>query len=197
VWTIGGLLSAVTLILLAGTAGSATGLTSIGPDTLGKVLAAALLARMVSFPKALGAGLVMGYGARKAGGCTSGHGMSGMALMSPATVASAASWLQSSLETSMSFMSGSLASAVAGLSAGASSASWAASSASSPPCPYSLTLLLSTLYTYIWYKYMTKMTSSRKQARRCNVGMEMQKLNKSSTMVFKTMLVRMRWGIHL
>jgi len=34
----------------------------------------------------LGAGLVMGYGARLAGGCTSGHGLSGMSLLSPASV---------------------------------------------------------------------------------------------------------------
>lgn len=35
----------------------------------------------------LGAGLAMGYGARTAGGCTSGHGMSGMSLLSPASIA--------------------------------------------------------------------------------------------------------------
>jgi uncharacterized membrane protein YedE/YeeE len=34
------------------------------------------------------AGLVMGFGARKAGGCTSGHGMSGMAIGSPASIVS-------------------------------------------------------------------------------------------------------------
>jgi len=34
------------------------------------------------------AGTVMGFGARTAGGCTSGHGMSGMALGSPASIAS-------------------------------------------------------------------------------------------------------------
>lgn len=40
----------------------------------------------VQFAILLGAGLVMGYGARTAGGCTSGHGMSGMSLMSPASI---------------------------------------------------------------------------------------------------------------
>ena len=35
----------------------------------------------------LGAGLVMGFGARMAGGCTSGHGMSGLSLASPASLA--------------------------------------------------------------------------------------------------------------
>ena len=60
VWTIGGVLSAVSLILLAGTSGSSIGLTTIGPNTLSRVLAAALLARMVSFPRALGAGIVIG-----------------------------------------------------------------------------------------------------------------------------------------
>ncbi len=33
------------------------------------------------------AGLLMGFGARTAGGCTSGHGMSGMSLASPASIA--------------------------------------------------------------------------------------------------------------
>ncbi|MCC6751422.1 MAG: YeeE/YedE family protein [Deltaproteobacteria bacterium] len=33
------------------------------------------------------AGIVMGFGARSAGGCTSGHGMSGMSLGSPASIA--------------------------------------------------------------------------------------------------------------
>ena len=40
----------------------------------------------------LGAGLVMGYGARTAGGCTSGHGMSGMSLMSPASIVATATF---------------------------------------------------------------------------------------------------------
>jgi uncharacterized membrane protein YedE/YeeE len=32
------------------------------------------------------AGAVMGFGARTAGGCTSGHGMSGISLLSPASI---------------------------------------------------------------------------------------------------------------
>jgi uncharacterized membrane protein YedE/YeeE len=40
----------------------------------------------------LGAGLVMGYGARTAGGCTSGHGMSGMSLLSPASMVATATF---------------------------------------------------------------------------------------------------------
>ena len=35
----------------------------------------------------LGAGLVVGFGTRMAGGCTSGHGMSGLSLASPASLA--------------------------------------------------------------------------------------------------------------
>jgi uncharacterized protein len=35
------------------------------------------------------AGALMGFGARTAGGCTSGHGMSGMAIASPASLAAA------------------------------------------------------------------------------------------------------------
>ena len=32
------------------------------------------------------AGLAMGFGARTAGGCTSGHGLTGMSLASPASI---------------------------------------------------------------------------------------------------------------
>jgi ABC-type branched-subunit amino acid transport system ATPase component/ABC-type branched-subunit amino acid transport system permease subunit len=60
VWTIGGALSAISIILLAGTSGSVVGLTTIGPNTLSRVLAAALIARMVSFPRALFAGIAIG-----------------------------------------------------------------------------------------------------------------------------------------
>ena len=35
------------------------------------------------------AGAVMGFGARTAGGCTSGHGLTGMSLASPASIAAA------------------------------------------------------------------------------------------------------------
>lgn len=38
------------------------------------------------------AGAVMGFGARTAGGCTSGHGLSGMSLASPASIASTATF---------------------------------------------------------------------------------------------------------
>ena len=50
----------MSLILLAGTSGSVVGLTTIGPNTLSRVLAAALIARMVSFPRALAAGIAIG-----------------------------------------------------------------------------------------------------------------------------------------
>jgi ABC-type branched-subunit amino acid transport system ATPase component/ABC-type branched-subunit amino acid transport system permease subunit len=60
VWTIGGLLSAISIILLAGTSGTVTGLTTIGSNTMSRVLVAALIAGMVSFPRALIAGLAIG-----------------------------------------------------------------------------------------------------------------------------------------
>jgi uncharacterized membrane protein YedE/YeeE len=34
------------------------------------------------------AGVMMGYGARTAGGCTSGHGLCGMSLLSPTSIVS-------------------------------------------------------------------------------------------------------------
>lgn len=60
VWTIAGGLSAVSLCLLAGTSGSVVGLSSIGSSTLARVLVAALIGRMASFPRALAGGVVIG-----------------------------------------------------------------------------------------------------------------------------------------
>jgi ABC-type branched-subunit amino acid transport system ATPase component/ABC-type branched-subunit amino acid transport system permease subunit len=59
VWTIAGFLSAVAVILIATDSGS-TDLVAIGPDTLLRGLAAALVGRMVSFPKAVVAAMVIG-----------------------------------------------------------------------------------------------------------------------------------------
>lgn len=39
------------------------------------------------------AGLIMGYGAGLAGGCTSGHGLCGIAVLSPASLAATASFM--------------------------------------------------------------------------------------------------------
>jgi ABC-type branched-subunit amino acid transport system ATPase component/ABC-type branched-subunit amino acid transport system permease subunit len=59
VWTIAGFLSAVAVILIA-TETASTDLVLIGPDTLLRGLAAALVGRMVSFPKAVVAAVVIG-----------------------------------------------------------------------------------------------------------------------------------------
>jgi ABC-type branched-subunit amino acid transport system ATPase component/ABC-type branched-subunit amino acid transport system permease subunit len=59
VWTIAGFLSAVAVILIA-TESTTTDIVSIGPDTLLRGLAAALVGRMVSFPKAVVAAVVIG-----------------------------------------------------------------------------------------------------------------------------------------
>lgn len=60
VWVIGGLLSSVSIMLLSGMVGSPTGLEDLGPSTLNRALAAAVIAGMVSFPRAISAGLVLG-----------------------------------------------------------------------------------------------------------------------------------------
>ena len=59
VWTIAGFLSAVSVILIA-TESESTELVLIGPSTLLRGLAAALVGRMVSFPKAVIAAVVIG-----------------------------------------------------------------------------------------------------------------------------------------
>jgi len=59
IWTIAGFLSAVAVILIA-TDSTSTDLVAIGPDTLLRGLAAALIGRMVSFPKAVIAAVCIG-----------------------------------------------------------------------------------------------------------------------------------------
>ncbi len=59
VWTIGGLLSTLSMVLLGGGSG-VSGLDNLGPFTLSKALAAAVIAGMVSFPRAMIAGVGIG-----------------------------------------------------------------------------------------------------------------------------------------
>ncbi|MGA0066408.1 MAG: ABC transporter permease subunit [Candidatus Nanopelagicales bacterium] len=60
VWTLAGLLAALSTTMLAGTKGQLVGLETIGPATLTRVLAAALVGSMVSFPRALVGGVAIG-----------------------------------------------------------------------------------------------------------------------------------------
>lgn len=60
VWGLGGLLSTISVILIAGQAGTATQLATLGPDTMVRALAAAVIARMVSYRLALLTGLAIG-----------------------------------------------------------------------------------------------------------------------------------------
>ena len=60
VWAIAGVLATLSISLLAGAAGSAQNLDNLGPSTLVRALAAAVIAGMVSFPRAFVAGIVIG-----------------------------------------------------------------------------------------------------------------------------------------
>jgi ABC-type branched-subunit amino acid transport system ATPase component/branched-subunit amino acid ABC-type transport system permease component len=60
VWTIGGFIATLSMILVAGDSGSTGQLSSLGPSTLVRALAAAVIAKMVSFPRALLAGVAIG-----------------------------------------------------------------------------------------------------------------------------------------
>jgi ABC-type branched-subunit amino acid transport system ATPase component/ABC-type branched-subunit amino acid transport system permease subunit len=60
VWAVAGGLSTLSLALIAGTTGSATDLASLGSSTLVRALAAAVIAGMVSFPRAFFAGIAIG-----------------------------------------------------------------------------------------------------------------------------------------
>tara|TARA_B100000745_G_scaffold54678_1_gene32418 strand:- start:68 stop:2911 length:2844 start_codon:yes stop_codon:yes gene_type:complete len=60
VWTIAGLLATISLLLLSANRGSIGGLSNLGPNTMARALAAAVIAGMVSFPRALAAGVTIG-----------------------------------------------------------------------------------------------------------------------------------------
>ncbi len=60
VWAIGGGLATVAVALLAGLQGSANNLQAIGPSSMIRALAAAVIAGMFSFPRAFFAGIVIG-----------------------------------------------------------------------------------------------------------------------------------------
>lgn len=81
VWFNGGLVGGALLAALLGT-GSAAGAYDGWSDLVGPGLALV----------ALGAGVAMGYGARWAGGCTSGHGLSGCAARSPDSLVATATF---------------------------------------------------------------------------------------------------------
>jgi ABC-type branched-subunit amino acid transport system ATPase component/ABC-type branched-subunit amino acid transport system permease subunit len=60
VWAIAGGLATLSIALLAGQSGSAQNLDNLGPSTLVRALAAAVIAGMVSFPRAFFAGIAIG-----------------------------------------------------------------------------------------------------------------------------------------
>ena len=60
VWAIAGGVATIALVLLGGQAGSAQNIDNLGPSTLVRALAAAVIAGMVSFPRAFLAGIAIG-----------------------------------------------------------------------------------------------------------------------------------------
>ena len=60
VWVVAGLIATICLILIAGQTGSALAVATLGPATVTRALAVAVLARMASFPRALAAGVALG-----------------------------------------------------------------------------------------------------------------------------------------
>ncbi len=60
VWAVAGGLATLSISLLAGAAGSAQNLDNLGPSTLVRALAAAVIAGMASFPRAFFAGIAIG-----------------------------------------------------------------------------------------------------------------------------------------
>jgi ABC-type branched-subunit amino acid transport system ATPase component/ABC-type branched-subunit amino acid transport system permease subunit len=62
VWAIAGFIASTCMILLGGLAPTANTVTGIGPPTMTRALAAAVIAGMVSLPRALVAGIAIGVG---------------------------------------------------------------------------------------------------------------------------------------
>jgi len=60
VWAIAGVLSSLSLILIAGQSGTAGSVTLLGPETLVRALAAAVIGGMRSFPRTMVAAIVIG-----------------------------------------------------------------------------------------------------------------------------------------
>ena len=60
VWTTAGLLSSASLIMLSGIARTPSGIESLGPSTLNRALAAAVIGGMVSFPRTFAAAVGLG-----------------------------------------------------------------------------------------------------------------------------------------
>lgn len=71
----------------------ATFLRGAPPIGTGYGVLGQLLSPIVLVPALFLGGLLMGFGARWAGGCTSGHGLSGSAILSPASLAAAATFM--------------------------------------------------------------------------------------------------------
>jgi uncharacterized membrane protein YedE/YeeE len=82
IWFNAGLVGGAALAAVLGTGASARGYGDLG-HALGPLLLAPVL---------LVVGVVMGYGARWAGGCTSGHGISGCSVGSPESLAATATF---------------------------------------------------------------------------------------------------------
>lgn len=69
---------------------------SLGYGALGAVLPFGLLV-----PVLFAGGLLMGYGARWSGGCTSGHGTSGTSSLSPASFAATATFMATAIAVTL------------------------------------------------------------------------------------------------
>src|SRR6186997_1004438 len=82
-------LAAVLLMLstgrIAGISGILSGLLNLrGEDKAWRI---AFIAGLILAPVIAGAGLLVGFGTRLGGGCTSGHGICGIARLSPRSIA--------------------------------------------------------------------------------------------------------------
>lgn len=54
---------------------------------------------LASFPVTIGAGLLVGFGTRLGSGCTSGHGVSGLARLSPRSIAAVGTFMATAAAT--------------------------------------------------------------------------------------------------
>jgi uncharacterized membrane protein YedE/YeeE len=96
-----GLRSWRTLLVLGMVLGGATHAFLAGAPDLGTSYSwlDAHLSSAAELALLLGAGILIGVGARSAGGCTSGHGLTGTALASPASIVSMTTIMASAITT--------------------------------------------------------------------------------------------------
>ena len=96
---IGGLLIGTAAALLLLLTGRIAGVSGMAAALIALFLRAPEVIVTSSVPLLIAAGLLVGFGTRLGNGCTSGHGVCGMARLSPRSIAATATFMMSAAAT--------------------------------------------------------------------------------------------------